>query len=393
MIVQLDPDTASKLTPLRLPYMDGKAHAAFRAFQDTGYTGDADLALFAHARGCIPNPCDWFQTGRTRIDYFNTLYDLYQPGVDELADLGIRYAGLPTYHSGVTVTKDNWHRHAAPRESFQNMLRRDRRTALDLLDALDTLKWEGTKCSVIACLGQHWLDTPWLERFAREGSPKVQEAAAKVLEKMVGEATEEQVAATVAKHFEFRDGTLTESEHCDQDKVWRLLGKTRLDVVARELGLTPTEFAKEISSKKNDLWVFGTFIGEAGDKDVRSRFAQRMLDHGMAVAPALYRDVSPELWEFAAQRSFSPQFSSDIFQFFDYGTLSYQQISENFDLDFLQRLDVAPPKRSHVINDYILLFGLLADKNAAERIIIDAEASGLDCSDPRLTVLHFNLAL
>ncbi|MEP6066493.1 MAG: hypothetical protein ABJ246_11690, partial [Paracoccaceae bacterium] len=330
MIVHLDPDTASKLTPLRLPYMDGKARAAFQAFQDTGYTGDEWMALFARARGCVPHPCDWFPTGITRHSDMVPIYDLYQPGIDELAELGIRYAGLPRYHCGVTVTKDNWHRHGAPKDSFANMLRRDRRTALELLDALDTLEWEGTKCAVIACLGQHWLDTPWLERLGREGTAKVQEAAAKVLEKMVGEATEEQVAASVAKHFAFRDGALTESELYDPDKVMRLVKKARLSIVAREFGLTPTAFANDISAQKNDLWVFAECIGATGDNEARSRFAQRMLEHGSAAAAALYRDVSPELWEFAAQRSFSPQFLLSIVNFFGYGTLSYQQISENF---------------------------------------------------------------
>ncbi|MEP6067517.1 MAG: hypothetical protein ABJ246_16875, partial [Paracoccaceae bacterium] len=66
---------------------------------------------------------------------------------------------------------------------------------------------------------------------------------------------------------------------------------------------------------------------------------------------------------------------------------------ENFDLDFLQHLDVEPPKRDHVTNNLLLLFGLIADKDAAERIIVDAVEAGLDAADPQLTVLHFNLVL
>lgn len=373
--------------------MDETARAAFRAFQETGYSGESALASLAVDRGFVPHPCDWFSTGETRLRGFAHVDDLYQPWIDELADLGIRYAGLPLYHIGVTVTKANWHRHGAPAKSFKNMLRRDRPAALELLEALDTLKWESSMCAVIACLGAHPMDTPFLKRFVSEGSPKIQAQATDVLEKMAGETTEEQVAAALTQQFDFHDNSLSRSDLFDFDITMRLLKKTRLELFARELDITPLALAESIPSNRAQLATFAQFIGETGDTQTRSRFAQKLLENDTAVAASLYRDVSPELWELAAKQSFSAEHRSSVFPFHGYGNLSIEQISDNFDLGFFKFLKSEPPRRILVMNDALLFYGLAADKDAARHIISEAIRAGLDGADPRLTVLKYNLTL
>ena len=392
MVFQLDEGSAAKLSPLELPCMEAGARDAFRLVVEhtqASNKGMADILSLALARGYVAHPCDWFPTP----DYSRQPLPLYQPWVDEAAELGISCGKGPTFHSQVTPTSENWHRHAAPVASFSNFLAKDRPAAHRLLSSLNTLKWESWRSDVIGELGDHQTDTPILERLAAEGSEKIREKALLVLEGMAGERTDEQVAEKAAGLFEIRENRVVPISSVDPNSTMPIFTKTRLDHFSKKLGMSSLELINAWDMEYFHV-QFASMVAKTGDVEARSRMAVRMIEADRPVGSQLYhlyRDVSEELWERACKQSFESVYPHNVLELHGFGVLTVEQVQAWEQFRRLEATIANPPGRNY--GDPLHLLGLGADKEAAKMIYDEAIGFGLSQFDPRLSTLTFNLSL
>jgi len=403
---QADGQLASQLPELRLPRMNEAARAAFRAVLDhekpTGNGSLVDFLALAEARGFCAHPSDWLPA----FDDDPQHPQLYQPWVDWLSE-----NGLTPFHEGNSLTAENWDRwKPRPRlRAFARMLREDQQSCFDLLMAVGPSQPAGTRLALLgeinaggAFYGNFPRQVPMLRYFLADRSAKIRAAAEEKLKNMNGLETEEAHADELAKHLRVGDGSVTyrEPPAPHTQPYSRHFACTTFDLLAKAIGLGSHDLARQ-----SDLAKLGSdfmlLITLTGDVETRSIVTSRMLeqfppDH---IPSHAFREVARPLWERGLRAQFDSEYPSSVLEFpsAKAGSLDIALIRQIKHYSRMTPSVVQERERGELpvnnMYDPLRILALVASKDAASEMLQEARTAGIAESNPRLTMLKFNIAL
>lgn len=396
---KVDPITAMRLPDLGLPRMSRDARKALASVRSYDGRLSSDVLRLAEARGFTVHPCDWVPDA---TDYPHHP-DLYEPWASWLAA-----KGYTPYTAAVPLNLKNMHRFGsyALMRAFQNLYRKDREAAYNLLMQLPVADNADVRCDLLKEIGGGALfngcypsDAPILKHFLNDPSQKVREIAQERLRSMAGMETVEAVAEHISKCLEVtKDGILPLMPAYSEANLFAALYSTSVDALAQALGVSSTDFVRRLSFDllKSD---FGSIIVHTGSTEVRTIVAQRMIEKNHNGERGLYRDLPRHLWEYGLRATFQSNYIFAVNDFLgpDIGTLDTEIVGELFAFQNMERsvrreLETGqlPVNTSY---DELRVLGLALNKQSAEQVLNKAISLGMASDNPRLSVLKYNIQL
>ncbi len=384
--------------------MPPKARAAFRALLDyekpPGNGSVNDILQFAEARGFVAHAADWVPYSLGDDQYPQR----YEPWAIWLAD-----KGYTPFWPGVRLTAENWSRWSKePREdAFAALLRRDRRSALDLLMTLGAAEPAHIRRSLLAGFdagrsfsGMQSADVSVLYNFLKDKAPKVREMAKYKLDNLQGLQSEEANAAKVAQFFtRSDDGSIQCALALHESTDGSCLAHTTFDVLAEVLGISPEDLARRIdlADFRDRLRIL---ILTTASEACRAILAKRLVDAGIAEGnPKLFVAADRDTWEKGLRMTFASVYPSPVFEFLGRaaGTLDtpvIREIDRGWHLGKSVTRELEEGKLPvNTRYDPLRVLALLANKAAAQNLLDEALSLGMAPDNARLSMLRFNLAL
>ncbi len=403
VIERVDPMTAAMMPDLGLPQMGRTARTAFRAVlnyeKPPGNSSVEDILLLAQARGYSANPCDWVP-----LSYGDGQFPaLYRPWAEWLARKG--YTRL---YDGVPMTSKNWKKWSREgrQQAFRSLLQKDRAAAHELLLNLVVDQPASTRLDLLQSFnaggmfsGNYPSDVPVLYRFLEDPSEEVRALARKKLNEMGGLKTEIAHATKLAPFFTVPlEGEIAVSAELFAPSLMRHTRSTSLDALADVLDISATDFIRRLPLEafKSDFYAM---IGRTATGEPRKILATRKADAGEEAWAGLFQDVDAAVWRKGLEAAFSQPYPSTVFDFLGdkvgtLETIDVRKISHyrRFAVSVTDELDTGtlPVNTRH---DPLRSLALVANKQAADDLLNEALALGMDETNPRLTMLRLNLAL
>ncbi len=390
------------LPRLALPPLPQEARALFRRCLAAKEVEAAQLVTLIAARGYSPVPTDWMpKPGQTDLP------DLYAPWLDWLADA----PGAATEDDIPTVESwDDWAPHARL-SAVERLRASDPAAARELIAALSpTLAAEARHRLVsILVFGLAEADADYLASLEGDRSGKVQALAASLLARLGKARIDAEAGAEFTAFFETaRAGLINRRTVVTARKLKspaqrrrraELAGILPVTALAEGLGLTVVGLV--------ETWDFGDGTEEIGamlaasgtDAEVEAFLARQIESLGTAhdlrplfarIAPGRRGAIAPGL---IAKDATTFAATADLLAPAP-GTLGYDTIRNappfaHFESAVLKAEDTA----ARAVSAGFLNLGLIADGDAAARLIDRFTGLGLMAADPRLSLLRLNAAL
>lgn len=402
-IMNVAEEIAREMPELDLPRMTPKARNAFREVLDSeqprGNGSTKSILQLAQARGYCAHPCDWVPSSEGDHQ-FPKLYEQWAIWLAE--------EGYTPFYVGVPLTAQNWEcwKPVARTDAFRHLCRTDRQAAYHLLLTMGTTQPATTRLSLLGQLseacsfpGIYPSDAPIMKHFLNDRSEKVRALAQKDLDTMEGWETEEAHAKVVAEYFEVAsDRQVILSPEILKARLARHVFSTNLDVLAGVLGLTVKEVVTSFDLQYFAGVLYSLFL-RIDDAEAKKVLAKRLTEAGKDCPPKLLRDAEPDVWEKALNVSSEAEYPSAVLEFLGIkaGTLNTSQVRKirhyrNMEPSVKRELETG---KLPVNNrwDPLRILALVASKSAAEELLGEAMSAGIEESNPRLSMLKYNLAL
>lgn len=408
-IKAVDEALAAQLPALRLPVMGDEARAAFRAIlahEKPPANGSlVDFLALAEARGFSAHPCDWIPDYDWK--YAGRHPELYQPWVDWLSEHGIT-----KYHSGNTITPENYRRFAPSQrgDPVKKLIRAGRDDDFAQIRAIAEANPASVRAELASSIyawgsfdGCYPWQVPLLEYFLRDPSDKPRMIAQTKLEKMGQFTTAEAYARVIAEHLNVTADRVTWKAAPDNPMgfLFREFACVTFAALADALGLSSAQLAERADLTDFKMSNFSMAAGSA-DPEARAILAARALDLGMggeSIPLGWFKGAEPSLWRRGLEAmKLSPYVNSvQDYLGLQTGTMTTAEMREWREFDFMRNSVVAQLTRGKLpVNkqyDPLRYLGKIVNKEAAQQVIDEALALGMEPDNPRLTMLRFNLAL
>jgi hypothetical protein len=387
---------------LGLPRMSPAARAAIRAVlqyeKPSGNGSVRDILEFAEARGFVAHPSDWVP----HIHGDDQFPPRYEPWSAWLAE-----RGYTPFWQGVRLTAENWHRWTAEERGngLSSLLRHDRPAALDLLMTLGVAEAEASKRLLLSRFdvgrsfnGSRAKDVAVLHHFLRDPSDKVRELARYKLANLEGLESEEANAAKAMAYFtRAADGTI----RCGPEvhgSAGIYLAHTTFDILADVLEMTPEDLASRIDLADVRERLH-TLIMYTANPACRAIVAKRLVEAGQIAYRPMLEAADRETWRKSLRLCLASGFPNTVFEFLgpEAGTLDISDIRQIGQARFLgssvtgELQDGTLPV--NIRHDPLRSLALLANREAAQVLLDEALALGMQPDNPRLSMLRLNLAL
>lgn len=414
-IMRVTEPIARQMPDLDLPRMPKKARSAFQDILSyEGPLGNGSMEgilTLAQARGYCTHPCDWVPSSEGDYQFPK----LYEPWAVWLAT-----NGYTPYYSGVPLTAENWDAWK-PRsriEAFNCLRRRDRAAADNLLITVGAKKPLAVRLELVRAVGRNAMfgklypdDVPTMRHFLNDPSEKIRAEAAKQLAEIKGLETKEDHARALAKFFKVTGKGLFSklrrdtggpkvkiSPKFDKDAKMQNYLSTDLDALVDVLGITAKDFVStfDIERFKDPLHYL---VMKTKNIEARRILAQRAVKAGAFWPADLFNYVEPELWQKTLDLMLVSQPTVYTLSFLgtklgglDMSLVQKATAYQHMVPSIVQEIETSelPVNKSH---DPLRGLGLMASKEAAAELLQEALEAGIAESNPRLTMLKFNMAL
>ncbi len=405
----VDETLAGQLPKLRLPTMGEEARAAFRAvlaYEKPSANGSlVDFLALAEARGFAAHPCDWIPDYDWK--YAGRHPELYQPWVDWLSE-----QGFTKFHSGNTITPENYRRFAPSQrdDPVKKLIREGRGDDFSQIRAIAEANPVSVRVELASSIhawgsfdGCYPWQVPLLEYFLRDPSDKPRMIAKTKLDKMGEFTTVEAYARVIAGHLKVTSDRVSWKVPPDNPMgfLFREFACVTFQALADALGLTGAQLAERADLQDFETSSFSMAAGSA-DPEARAILAARALDLGMggeSIPLVWFKGVESSLWRRGLEAmKLSPYVNSvQDYLGLQTGTMTPAELCEWREFDFMRKLVVAQLTKGalpvNIQYDPLRYLAKIVNKEAAQIVLEEALSLGMKPDNPRLTMLHFNLAL